>query len=209
MENHMSESTPARAGRKVGAEVTVSMDGYSSTGPEDDMSWAMEHISSRESEIYYEGIWRGVSTAILGRTNWEGFTSVWPAITNDPSSSARTRDLGNWLATVEKVVFSTTLEQEDLEKSEWTNARISGEVESEVAALKNQPGRDILVLNSASIIQTLLRADLIDDLYLTVVPSTLGGGRRVLPDDYASKWQLASATAFPSSGAVALHYQRT
>jgi dihydrofolate reductase len=209
MENHLSEPTPARAGRKVCAEVTVSMDGYSSTGPDDDMSWAMEHISSEQSEIYYEGIWRGVSTAVLGRTNWEGFTSVWPAITNDPGSSARTRDLGNWLATVEKVVFSTTLEQVDLEKSEWTNARISGDVESEVAALKNRPGRDILVLNSASIIQTLLRADLIDDLYLTVVPSALGGGRRVLPDDHASTWQLAGATAFPSSGAVALHYQRT
>ncbi|ALG12173.1 dihydrofolate reductase family protein [Kibdelosporangium phytohabitans] len=204
----MSEVTPARAGRRVGAEVTVSMDGYSSTGSEDDMSWAMDHISSGQSEIYYEGIWRGVGTAVLGRTNWVGFTSVWPAITNDPSSSARTRDLGNWLATVEKVVFSTTLTQEDLEKSEWTNARVSADVESEVAALRNRPGRDILVLNSASIIRTLLRADLIDDLYLTVVPSTLGSGRRVLPDDYASKWQLASATAFPSSGAVALHYQR-
>jgi dihydrofolate reductase len=204
----MSEITPARAGRKVGAEVTVSMDGYSSTGPDDDMGWAMEHISSEQSEIYYEGIWRGVSTAVLGRTNWEGFTSVWPTITNDPSSSARTRDLGNWLATVEKVVFSSTLKHEDLEKSEWTNARISSDVETEVGALKNQPGRDILVLNSASIIQTLLRADLIDDLYLTVVPSTLGSGRRVLPDDYTSKWKLASATAFPSSGAVALHYQR-
>lgn len=204
----MSGSTPARPGRRVGAEVTVSMDGYSSTGPDDDMSWAMEHISSGQSEIYYEGIWRGVSTALLGRTNWEGFTSVWPTITNDPTSSARTRDLGNWLATVEKVVFSTTLEQEDLEKTEWSNARIARDVEAEVGALKSQPGRDILVLNSASIIQTLLRADLIDDLHLTVVPATLGGGRRVLPDDYASTWRLASATAFPSTGAVALHYQR-
>lgn len=109
----MTETTTA--GRKVGAEVTVSMDGYSGTGPEDDMSWGMAHIASEQSELYYEGIWRGVSTALLGRTNWEGFTAVWPAITSDPGSSARTRDLGNWLATVEKVVFSTTLEQAD-----WT-----------------------------------------------------------------------------------------
>jgi hypothetical protein len=100
----MSESTRAAAVRKVAAEATVSMDGHSSTGPQDDMSWAMGHIASGQSELYYEGIWRGVSTALLGRTNWEGFTSVWPAITNDPASSARTRDLGNWLATVEKVV---------------------------------------------------------------------------------------------------------
>jgi hypothetical protein len=76
----MSESTSAGAARKVAAEVTVSMDGYSSTGPQDDMSWATGHIASAQSELYYEGIWRGVSTALLGRTNWERFTSVWPAI---------------------------------------------------------------------------------------------------------------------------------
>lgn len=96
---------PAGAGRKVAADVLVSIDGYSSTGPDDDMSWAMKHILDEQSETYYEGIWRGASTAIVGRTNWEGFTSVWPGMTKDPNSSARTRDLGNWLATVEKVVF--------------------------------------------------------------------------------------------------------
>jgi dihydrofolate reductase len=208
MEIRMSETTSAGAVRRVAAEATVSMDGYSSTGPQDDMSWAMGHIASGQSELFYEGIWRGVSTALLGRTNWEGFTSVWPAITNDPASSARTRDLGNWLATVEKIVFSSTLEQDDLEKAEWANARISRDAATEVRALKNGPGRDILVLNSASIIQTLLEEDLVDDLYLTVVPTTLGGGLRLLPDGYTSTWQLASATAFPSSGAVAMHYQR-
>lgn len=75
-------------------------------------------------------------------------------------------------------------------------------------SLKAQPGRDILVLNSASIIRTLLKADLVDDLYLTVLPTTLGAGTRVLPDDHASSWRLASVTSFPGSGAVSLHYQR-
>ncbi|MGH8964403.1 MAG: dihydrofolate reductase family protein [Actinomycetes bacterium] len=142
----MSETTNAGAVRRVGAEVTVSMDGYSGTGPDDDMSWAMAHIASGQSELHYEGIWRGVSTALLGRTNWEGFTAVWPAITNDPTSSPRTRDLGNWLAMVEKIVFSSTLEQDELEKAEWTNARIARDAVTEVRALRTGPGRDILVL---------------------------------------------------------------
>ncbi|MFI0424466.1 dihydrofolate reductase family protein [Spongiactinospora sp. 9N601] len=194
--------------RKVIADAVVSMDGYTSTGPDDDMSWAMEHISSDESEVFYEGIWRGVTTALVGRTNWEGFTSVWPGLTSDPNSSARTRDLGNWLATVEKVVFSTTLQQADLDKTEWTNARISRDLEAEVRSLKTAPGRDILVLNSASIIQSLLKADLIDELYLTVVPATLGTGVRLLPDGLASRWRLAQATTIPTTGAVALCYRR-
>ncbi|MFI6871570.1 dihydrofolate reductase family protein [Nocardia sp. NPDC050406] len=201
----MSNSTD---GRRVVAEVTVSMDGYSSTGPDDDMSWCMDHILSGHSELYYEGIWRGASTVVLGRTNWEGFTSVWPGLTSDPNSSDRTRDLGQWLATVEKVVFSKTLDQPDLDKAEWTNARIARDLEPEIRTLKQTPGRDILVANSASIIQGLLTANLIDDLHLTVVPKTLGTGLRLLPDNHTSAWQLATATTFPSTNTIALHYRR-
>lgn len=113
--SHMSNSADS-AGRRVAAEVTISMVGYSSTGSDDDMHWCMDHILSEQSELYYEGIWRGASTAVLGRVNWEGFTSVWPGLTEDPTSSARTRELGRWLAIVEKVVFTKTLRQADLDK---------------------------------------------------------------------------------------------
>jgi dihydrofolate reductase len=202
----MPENTEQQ--RKVIADAVISMDGYTSTGPEDDLSWAMAHITSEQSEIMYEGIWRGVSTAVVGRVNWEGFTSVWPGLTSDPSSSARTRDLGNWLATVEKVVLSTTLQQADLDKTEWSNARISRDLEAEVRSLKAAPGRDILVINSASIIKALLKADLIDELHMTVVPATLGGGVRLLPDGLASTWRLSHATTIPETGAVALCYRR-
>ncbi|MFI6296574.1 dihydrofolate reductase family protein [Nonomuraea sp. NPDC050790] len=194
--------------RKVIADAVVSMDGYTSIGPEDDMSWAMAHISSEQSELLYEGIWRGVSTAVVGRVNWEGFTSVWPGLTSDPNSSARTRDLGNWLATVEKVVISTTLQQADLDKTQWTNARVSRDLEEEVRSLKSAPGRDILVINSASIIKALLQADLIDELHMTMVPATLGGGVRLLPDALTSTWQLSHAITIPATGAVSLCYRR-
>ncbi|MFI6292956.1 dihydrofolate reductase family protein [Nonomuraea sp. NPDC050790] len=194
--------------RKVIADAVVSMDGYTSTGPDDDMSWAMQHISSEQSELMYEGIWRGVSTALVGRVNWEGFTAVWPGLTSDPNSSARTRDLGNWLATVEKVVISTTLQQADLDKTQWSNARVSRDLEEEVRSLKGAPGRDILVINSASIIKALLQADLIDELHMAVMPATLGGGVRLLPDGLTSTWQLSHATTIPATGAVILCYRR-
>ena len=67
---------------------------------------------------------------------------------------ARTRDLGAWLDAVERVVFSTTLTS-----TEWETSRLASRpLETEVEALEDQPGRDILVLNSASIIRQL-RAD--------------------------------------------------
>lgn len=105
---------------------------------------------------------------------------------------------------MEKVVFSTTLTA-----TEWENSRLARQpLEAEVKALKEQPGRDILVLNSASLIHQLLQADLVDDLRFAIVPAVLGGGLRLLPEGLpASAWELAE-TATLAHGAVCLHYRR-
>lgn len=193
------------AARKVVAWTSVSMDGFSSGpgGPEHD-TWLYEHAMQEQTGAYFEGIWRGASTALLGRTNYEGFYSAWPAITRDLATDPRSRDLGTWLDAVEKVVFSRTLQS-----AEWENSRVARDLEAEVAALRSAPGRDILVLNSASIIQALLKADLVDDLRLAVVPSVVGGGLRLLPEGLpASTWRLAE-TATLGHGAVGLHYRRS
>lgn len=81
-------------------------------------------------------------------------------------------------------------------------------LEAEVKALKEQPGRDILVMNSASIIHQLMRADLVDDLRMAIVPSVVGGGLRLLPDGLpASRWELAETITL-AHGAVGLHCRR-
>jgi len=76
-----------------------------------------------------------------------------------------------------------------------------------VATLKSEPGRDILVLNGATLIQSMLAADLVDDLRLVVVPVLLGGGLRLLPDGVSGRWHLASSTTLPD-GALGLYYRR-
>jgi dihydrofolate reductase len=74
--------------------------------------------------------------------------------------------------------------------------------------LKQAPGRDILVLNSASIIQALLAADLLDELRLNVLPAVVGGGLRLLHEGLPrSAWQLVGALTL-ETGAVGLHYRR-
>jgi len=153
---------------------------------------------------YFEGIWRGCSTTLMGRNNYVGFHSVWPGITEDPATDPRTRDLGGWLCSVEKGVVSTTLAESE---ATWENSRVFRDAGDAVATLKAEPGRDILVLNSAQLIQSLLAADLVDDLRLTVVPVLLGGGLRLLPDGVSGGWDLASSTTLPD-GALGLHYRR-
>jgi dihydrofolate reductase len=68
---------------------------------------------------------------------------------------------------------------------------------------RDAPGRDILVL-----IQALLRADLVDELRLNVLPAAVGGGLRLLAEGLPrSSWQLVGALTF-ETGAVGLHYRR-
>ena len=191
--------------RRVQVQCTLSLDGYSSGpgGPAED-SWLHQHALRPATGEYFEGIWRGCSTAMMGRTNYLGFHAVWPGITADPATTPRARDLGGWLGSVEKAVVSTTLPESE---ATWEPTRVFRDATEAVATLKAEPGRDILVLNSATLIQALLRADLVDDLRLGVVPVLLGGGLRLLPDGVTRSWELVSSTTL-SHGALALHYRR-
>ena len=191
--------------RRVMTWCTISLDGYSSGpgGPEHD-SWLHERAMLPATLEYFEGVWRGCSSTLMGRTNYVGFHSVWPGITEDPATDPHMRDLGQWLCTVEKGVVSTTLPESE---ATWENSRVFRDAGEAVATLKAEPGRDILVLNSATLIQSLLADDLVDDLQLAVVPELVGGGLRLLPDGVTGSWDLASSTTLPD-GTLGLHYRR-
>jgi dihydrofolate reductase len=190
-------------GRTVIASVTISIDGCSA-GPDGDMTGMTEHAGAPETMSWFTGVYRNVSTALMGRTNYEGFHGYWPPVARDPEASPRGRDLAIWLDEVEKVVFSRTLTD-----AEWQNARIAERAPAEeVAALKREEGRDILIVNSASIIHALLRADLVDELRLMMVPLVWGGGLRIFPDGIPrTEWDLASSTHLPG-GTLGLQYHR-
>lgn len=191
--------------RRVIAHCTLTLDGYSSgpDGPAHD-TWLHRHAAARATGAYFEGLWRGCDTALMGRTNYEGFAAVWPGITADPATDARTRDLGRWLGSVEKCVVSTTL---TAEAATWADTRVFRGAEDAVSTLTAEDGRDILVLSSATLIQSLLRQDLVDELRLVVVPVLVGGGLRPLPDGVSREWTLAGSTTLPD-GAVGLAYER-
>ena len=168
--------------RRLIASVNVSLDGFSA-GPDgdNDVMWFVEHVTDQLSS-YFEGVYRGSTTALLGRKNYEGFFGVWPAITDDPASPARHRDLGTWMNEVEKVVFSNTLKE-----VEWRNARLAGQdLEAEVRDLKRAEGRDIVIL----------------------MPALTGGGLRLFEEGLPrSSWDLAAATRL-ATGALILQYVR-
>jgi dihydrofolate reductase len=133
---------------------------------------------------------------LLGRVTYEGFAKAWPSITDEVGFAER-------MNSMPKYVVSTTLQE-----LEWNNSTlISSDVEREVAALKEQPGQDILVAGSRTLVQTLLAADLIDEYRLMVFPIVLGSGKRLFGDrPDATTLTLADSQTL-ESGTLILTYR--
>jgi dihydrofolate reductase len=111
---------------------------------------------------------------LLGRRTYEDFYSYWPHQTDNPFTPV----LDNTL----KYVASSTL----TEPPPWQNSKLlSGDAAEGVAKLREQPGKDIVVLGSGELIQSLVRHDLVDRYVLLIHPLVLGAGRRLFADDGA------------------------
>jgi dihydrofolate reductase len=106
---------------------------------------------------------------LLGRRTYEDFYSVWP---NRKDGNPFTEVLNNTL----KYVASTTSK----EPLPWMNSKLlEGDAASAVARLKKEPGKDIVVLGSGALVQSLMRANLVDEYVLQIHPLVLGAGRRL------------------------------
>jgi dihydrofolate reductase len=191
--------------RRVVANIAISMDGcYQGPGGPTDMGWLMPYAVSDVARDHLTELWRPATTALLGRTNAEGFFGYWPTVADDESADPRDRAYGAWMRDTEKVVLSTTLQE-----APWSNTRIYAEPAAQVVErLRAQAGGDIVVFSSASVIKELLAADQVDRLSFTVFPEILGGGARLFEDGLpASTWTLAHATA-GDHGVLSVAYER-
>ena len=133
---------------------------------------------------------------LFGRKTYEKMASYWPnAPADDP--------FGRHLNSTRKYVASRTLETVDWDNSEL----VRGDVADEVAKLKEQPGRNIAVLGSGDLVQTLIEHGLVDEYYLVVFPIVLGSGKRLFRDaDEAKKLRLVESQP-TSTGGVILTYR--
>lgn len=104
----------------------------------------------------------------------------------------------------EKVVLSTTLTE-----APWPHARIANAPAADVITeLKARGEGDILVNNSTTVIKALLKADLLDRLYLMITPEIAGGGEHLFDDGLpATKWKL-SLHETGDLGEMAMVYDR-
>jgi len=192
--------------RTVTANIALSLDGrINGPGGMYDMGWIAPHAVTDEARDHMVAVTSPATTAVLGRRNYEGFAGFWPSVADDEAADPRDRTFSRWLNEAEKVVVSTTLTE-----SPWTGTRLTAEEPAAVvAALRQEPGGDIVVLASASVIRALLAADEVDRLSITLCPETVGGGERLFDDGAlpAGSWTLTSSTP-TSSGALCLLFDR-
>lgn len=132
---------------------------------------------------------------LLGRVTYEGFAQAWPQRTDEESG-------GVYFNGTRKYVVTTTLD-----KAEWNNSVIiSDNIIEEITKLKEEDGSDMIVHGSATLAQTLIKHDLVDQIRLLVYPVVLGKGKRLFDEDTTASFKLLETRAF-SSGVVALIYE--
>ena len=153
--------------RKVVAVELVSLDGVMET-PEE---WAFAYSNDEMEQANVSGM-AASDALLLGRVTYEHLAAFWP---HQPGGTP----IVDYINSVPKLVVSATLE----EPLEWNNSTlIKGNVAEEIAKLKRQPGKDITILGSATLVRSLLADDLLDELRLMVHPVILGGGKRLFEE---------------------------
>ena len=160
--------------------------------------WAQPDNDPVMGEAMAESMDKG-GALLFGRRTYEDFYAVWPKRTDNPFTEV--------LNNARKYVASTTLG----EPLPWGNSVLlkvdKGDAALAVARLREQPGKDIVILGSGELIQSLLRRNLIDEYILSIHPLVLGSGRRLFSDGGAfANLRLVDSTT-TSSGVVIATYQ--
>jgi dihydrofolate reductase len=182
--------------RKLIVFNNVSLDGYLSD-ENGDMSWA--HKQDAEWNAFAAENASGGGVLVLGRITYELMASYWPtplALENTPVLAERMNNLS-------KVVFSRILET-----ASWKNTKlVKGDIAAEMRKMKSEPGPDMVILGSGTIVSQLTDARLIDEYQVVVNAIVLGRGRKMF-DGVQEKMSLTlKKTRTFSNGNVVLCYE--
>lgn len=188
----------------------VTADGYFA-GPDGNLDWVVPDDEADKAGA--EAI-PGFDTILFGRRTYEQFAGFWPRAVDDSPAvpdphgagrrSGAMHAMAIWLNEATKFVFSRTLQD-----VMWRNSRLLHELDPrEIAAMKMQPGKDMIVFGSGSVISQLTQHGLIDEYQFVVSPILLGSGRPLLAGVSKSlRLDLLEAKAY-QSGNVMLRYAR-
>ncbi len=184
--------------RRLTVFSSISLDGCF-TDESGNMDFAHNAQPDPEWDTFVAGNASGNATLVFGRLTYEMMARFWTSTV----AAERVPVVAGRMNALQKVVFSKTLAQVS-----WQNTTLlSGEPASEIRRLKHEPGHDMVILGSGSLVSQLTAHRLIDEYQIVVVPVVLGAGRTLF-DGLAQRvpLRLTNTRAFPN-GNVVLTYE--
>jgi dihydrofolate reductase len=176
--------------RKITAGLFISLDGVAEAPDQ----WHFPYFND-EMGAAVGGEMAKSDTMLLGRKTYEEFASYWP-------QQGPEVEMAEQMNAMPKLVVSTTLDT-----VEWQNSTlIKGNVAEELTKLKQQPGKNIGITGSMTLVESLLRSGVLDELMLLVHPIVVGKGKRLFDGAGSTvPLKLISSQTF-STGVLALTY---
>ncbi len=177
--------------RKIVAGLFLSLDGVVEAPDQ----WHFPYWSDEMGEVIGSQM-AAADTLLLVRVTYQEFAAYWPHQTGDVP-------MADYMNTTPKLVVSTTLDT-----VAWQNSTlINGNVVEELTRRKREPGKNIGITGSGTLVRSLLRDGVLDELRLLVHPIVVGRGKRLFADEGEPKGlKLADAKTF-STGVLSLIYQ--
>ncbi len=179
--------------RKVIMWNLITLDGFFEGPKSWDLDWHQYVWGPDLERLSIEQL-KSADLLLFGRVTYEGMASYWQTATGE---------VATLMNGISKIVFSKTLQRAD-----WSGTRLSsGGAEEEVARLKKEPGKDAFIFGSADLCATLMKAGLIDEYRIALVPVVLGAGKPLFkPGANKLRMTLLDTKTFPS-GCVVLRYR--
>jgi dihydrofolate reductase len=189
----------------------VSLDGYYEGPGKDVMAlfdYRREAYPADESfDAYNANRLRAADTLLLGRNSYEGFKGYWPPVADDPNATPITREISRLDNAIDKVVISDSLTEEQTEPWRSTTRIIRrAEAHKQIAELKRQAGKEILVFASRTLWNDLLGNDLVDEIHLMISPVILGAGTPLFGGKPSVSPRLIDTNTWDGSGIVLVRY---
>jgi dihydrofolate reductase len=184
--------------RKLRLQMQITLDGFVA-GSQGQLDWMVAETD--ESQVrYLQDLTARMDLIILGRKMAEESIPHWQNVTKQQTEGPEFEYAKTFVSTP-KIIFSKTLKDIDGE-----HARVErGDLKQTITALKDQPGKDIIVYGGANFVSELIKNDLIDEFHLLVNPVSIGNGKRIFNEQH--KLKLIKSTSF-SNGVVINQYQR-